>query len=427
MKKYENYERIFHFQNKLLSSLKKTNEYFTNKIESLELIISKILTSTITKGEMQTLIKKEILPIKEILLGSSEKKTTNQILQTETNVYSTSNTFFTFKATKPTNNEINNEIQTITNLEEITQSNELTSVGSIWTLIELNDGRIATGGEDGNISISSYNVNKKKWEIDIHKEKAHDNWVNSLCILNYNKLVSCSGSGMPKGDFSIKIWDISDTAITPIKVLTNHKRTVYQVIPLSNERFASCSSDRIVNIWKDNNEYELLISLKHTDQIRGLLQLKGKEMLVACAYDSSLGLTFWELNTYSKHHVLKGFGIDYPSHIIQLSDGHIALSSNKKPYPIEIIDCDSYQVKKSILLKGDVTCYSSLCLFNQYSFFYVFNGTLLQISSEDYSIMFKVKGGNFNAYSGGMIVIEGGRYVAIQNNKCVMIGKLSDK
>ena len=151
MKKYENYERIFHFQNELLSSLKKTNEYFTNKIESLELIISKILTSTITKGEMQTLIKKEILPIKEILLGSSEKKTTNQILQTETNVYSTSNTFFTFKATKPTNNEINNEIQTITNLEEIIQSNELTSVGSIWTLIELNDGRIATGGEDGNI------------------------------------------------------------------------------------------------------------------------------------------------------------------------------------------------------------------------------------------------------------------------------------
>ena len=69
MKKYENYERIFHFQNELLSSLKKTNEYFTNKIESLELIISKILTSTITKGEMQTLIKKEILTIKEILLG----------------------------------------------------------------------------------------------------------------------------------------------------------------------------------------------------------------------------------------------------------------------------------------------------------------------------------------------------------------------
>ena len=72
MKKYENYERILHFQNQQLSSLKKTNEYFTNKIESLELIISKILTSTITKGEMQTIIKNEILPIKEVLLGSSE-------------------------------------------------------------------------------------------------------------------------------------------------------------------------------------------------------------------------------------------------------------------------------------------------------------------------------------------------------------------
>ena len=428
MKKYENFRTILYIQSEQLSTLKKTNEYFIKKVESLELIITKILQSTMTKGEMKTIIKEELLPIKETLIGTGNNMM-NKSLQTETNVaaYSTANICLSFEGKKPINDAIN-KIKKIKKVEEVIQSNELTSFGSVWSLVELRDGRIATGGEDGNISVSTYDLSEGTWKRDIHIEKAHDNWVNSLCALNGNKLVSCSGSGTtPIGDFSIKIWNIFDANIVPIKTLSQHRGTVYQVISLTNGRFASCSSDGIVNVWKDNNEYELLSSLKHNYQIRGVLQLRGKDVLVSCSYDAMLGLTFWDLNSYAQLRVLKGYGIDFPSHMIQLADGNIALSSNKKPYPIEIIDSSSYELKKTIQSKGDITCYSSLCLLNQYSFFYVFNGTLLQISSDDYSIMFKLSRGNFNAYSGGMILLEGRNYFAIQNNKRIMIGKISDK
>ena len=43
----------------------------------------------------------------------------------------------------------------------------------VFSLTMTEDKRIASGGKDGNISISSYDVNKKKWKREIHKEKAH--------------------------------------------------------------------------------------------------------------------------------------------------------------------------------------------------------------------------------------------------------------
>jgi hypothetical protein len=49
-------------------------------------------------------------------------------------------------------------------------------------MTETEDKRIASGDWDGNISISSYDINKKIWKRDIHKEKAH-NSVTSLCTL----------------------------------------------------------------------------------------------------------------------------------------------------------------------------------------------------------------------------------------------------
>ena len=43
-------------------------------------------------------------------------------------------------------------------------------------------------------------------------------------------------------------------------------------------------------------------------------------------------------------------------------------------------------------------------------------------SSEDYSIMYKLKGGNFNGYT-GIISLQGGKYLAINNEKCITIIK----
>ena len=150
--------------------------------------------------------------------------------------------------------ETTETIKNIKGIEEVIISEELSDYRLYGTLsmTETEDKRIASGDGDGNISIYSYDINEKTWKRDIHKEKAHYSRVNSLCALNGNRLLSGSE------DCSIKVWSISDTELTVMKVLEEHTDLVCKVISLSNQRFASCSFDSTVRIWKDDNTYECI-------------------------------------------------------------------------------------------------------------------------------------------------------------------------
>ena len=305
------------------------------------------------------------------------------------------------------------KLQIISKINVVMQSEELNSV---WSLIETEDKRIASGSAVGDISISSYNITEKKWKRDIHKEHAHDDSIHSLCSLNSNRLISGSN------DLSIKVWTISNVDITLIKEIKEHAHWVCMVIPLTKERFASCSCDKTVKIWNSNETYKCLATLTHVDEVRSILQLKGKEVLVSCGQISSTGLSFWNLTNYTRQYTIKGYDVCLPTHMIELSDGNIALSFFDKPCSIVIIDSSSYQIRKDIQLKEHITFPSSLCVLNEHSFIYVCNGTLIQISNEDYSILYQLKGQNFNG-DYGIIPLQGGKYFAIQNDTKISIIK----
>ena len=155
---------------------------------------------------------------------------------------------------------------------------------------------------------------------------------------------------------------------------------------------------RTVRIWKNDNTYKGISILKHDTNVTSILKLKGKEVLVESGFQASTGISFWNLNDYTKLHAIKGYGVDEPIHIIQLSNGNIALSSQDEPHPIVIIDSSTYQVKKVIQLKEHITGCSSfpLCVFNEHSFIYVSFGIFLQISNKDGSILFHSDGGSLN-------------------------------
>ena len=103
------------------------------------------------------------------------------------------------------------------------------------------DKRIANWNSVHSISISSYNVNEKKWKREIRKEKAYY-FVLSLCTLNGNISLS---SGY---DRLIKVWTISDIELTFIKEIKEHTSDITKVIPLSEERSASCSTNMTVKV-----------------------------------------------------------------------------------------------------------------------------------------------------------------------------------
>ena len=121
----------------------------------------------------------------------------------------------------------------IKGIEQVIKSEELDTGedGEICSLTVTEYKRIASGSADGNISISSYDVNKKKWKREIHKW-AHHNSVNSLCPLSGHRLLSCGGSLVR----SIKVWSLSDVDLTLIKEIEEHTFPVQKVIPLSKRR-----------------------------------------------------------------------------------------------------------------------------------------------------------------------------------------------
>ena len=293
----------------------------------------------------------------------------------------------------------------------------------VVSLVETEDKRLAVG-LIRNIVIFSFNKNEKEWEADILMEKAHEEAsVCFLCNLKGNRLVSCGTE-----DYLIKIWKLSDIDLTLIKEIEAHTECLEMVTPLSNDRFASCGADNVVKIWKDDDTYECISILKHNSRVISVVQLKGKEVLVSShdeLYDYPTGISFWDLNNYNKIHTIDGHFAYFPTSMIALPDGNIAISSGNEPHPIVIIDSSTYEVKKEIHLKGYIYSWSSLSMLNEYSFIFVHNGTFIQISSEDYSILFKSKRGRFNG-ARGITPVEGGKYCAISGRECLCILNLCD-
>lgn len=74
-------------------------------------------------------------------------------------------------------------------------------------------------------------------------------------------------------------------------------------------------------------------------------------------------MPFWNLSDHPKQHIIKGYNVDEPSHIIELANSSIALSSNDYTYPIVIINSLSYEIKE-ILLKENIYIYHCVCLMN---------------------------------------------------------------
>ena len=140
----------------------------------------------------------------------------------------------------------------------------------VLSMAKIQDKRIAVGCEDGSISICSCNLKQKDWERDIYEEEAHVT-VQTLCSLNDNRLLS--SDSYP--DCLIKVWKVYPKELKILKILKNHTNLIFKIIPLNNQRFASCSKDCTVKIWEDKN-YNMLSSLTHKIGVLSILQLKEK-------------------------------------------------------------------------------------------------------------------------------------------------------
>ena len=150
----------------------------------------------------------------------------------------------------------------------------------------LNDGRIATGGNDGSIII----YNKEKFNPDIIINE-HEDDIKDLLQLSSGYLASCSK------DRTIKLFNIAGKEYNIIQTLTYHKYGVNKLIELNNQKLVSCSNAQNNNPFlfsnsnhsiifyikdknknKDNNEYIMDFSIKSDYQCNNIIQTKDNEV-----------------------------------------------------------------------------------------------------------------------------------------------------
>lgn len=163
----------------------------------------------------------------------------------------------------------------------------------IYSLLILNDGRIASCSGDKTIKIFDP---KNNFNTDIVLE-GHLNAVTHISQAKNGKILSSSF------DYCIKIWNISKNSGGCEYTIKNaHADVIRKVIPISHERFASCSDDYTVKIWSfSTTPCNLLATLKHNYCITSIIQFKGKEELAAGSFSLQDHYThIWDLQNYTE-------------------------------------------------------------------------------------------------------------------------------
>ena len=89
------------------------------------------------------------------------------------------------------------------------------------------------------------------------------------------------------------------------KIIKNaHDDVIIKVIYCSNNNLISCSDDKTIKIWKENNNYENIQILKHSDRIYSLLLLEDKNILISSGED---GTKLWNYNEINNINLIKEF------------------------------------------------------------------------------------------------------------------------
>jgi WD40 repeat protein len=292
----------------------------------------------------------------------------------------------------------------------------------VFSIIELPDTRIAISDSQGSIKIYSLNLQTKTWNADISVNNAHNDSIFTLCVIAPNTIASGSK------DRFIKIWTVTDNTLLLKETLYGHSDSINKIISLSHKRFASGSTDKTIKIWHSEHPYSVIKTLEEECYVSSLIQLRNKEKLVNNGKDN--GISFWNTSTYKKEHSVKYDHFWAFNGIIELPNDMIAVSSGQSS-KITIIDTVKYVIVKEVLhdkyieFEGGDAYPSALFLYDNNSFIYVHQESLVQISTYDFEILYQTKlKDEFKGFT--VLTKENGRYMLTPNvAKGISIFKMS--
>ncbi len=202
---------------------------------------------------------------------------------------------------------------------------------SIYCLLILNDGRICSASNDSKINILNKFTYETEITIDIFQNGIY--YISQLKNLN---LICCSEKIIK----IIKILDKnkkSNKLFEVIQTLSKHSNKIWKVIELNDNNLISCSSDKTIIIWENNNnfyKFKYFIPII-ADSVRSIIETKINEIAYTSFYEQKL--YFYNTKTRNQIKILtKIFSSGWNNDIFYYNENYIFVGGNLNIYLINI-------------------------------------------------------------------------------------------
>ena len=223
--------------------------------------------------------KDEIVKQKDLIIKSLEdiiKK--NNIEKGIIEQYQTNNGEKEKQLNKENNKNLNKIFKDY-NIATHTPKNKLTNHGnsSIYTIIQLQDGRLASGNSDGSIVIYNQKTFESEMIIKEHSKNIYD-----IIQLKNGNLVSCSGD-----DKKMNIYQINEN--NKYRLISQkdagNDSDPRQILELENSKIGLVALNSIIFYLNINNKLDEDFNIKFNDnqigKYRGMLPVKKGELVIS--------------------------------------------------------------------------------------------------------------------------------------------------
>ena len=225
--------------------------------------------------------------------------------------------------------------------------------GAIRCSTILKDGRFVTGSSDKSIII--YNKETFKPDLII---KENNNSIFYLLELSSGELASCSEDNI------IKLYNINGNDYKVIQILSGHKERITRIKEFRNKKLVSCSLDKSIIFYsKDNNEYKQEYSIKTNGPNGPIIQTKDNEMCYHESFKSISYICFFDLNENKMINRISKISMPsyYSDCFLMISKDLLLITGTNK---ISIVNVNSYNLIRTIDVTGS-SCIYTVCLLNK--------------------------------------------------------------
>ena len=187
-----------------------------------------------------------------------------------------------------------NEIFKDFNIINQTPKNKLTNHGEkyIYTILQLQDGRLASGGKDGSIIIYNKQTFVPELTIKEHKDTIYD-----IIQLKNGNLLSCSYNDKTMNEYKLN-ENNTYQVLSTVNVGQDKDNYPRQIVELENNEIGLVAQNYIIFYLNINNKLDEDFKIKSDDNQIGvfceMLPVKPGELVIAGAKDK---IQFFELNT----------------------------------------------------------------------------------------------------------------------------------